>query len=133
MAEYFVKVDDGKELRKQLLESSKLSIHIIKQEFKIKDMRSRKNQLMEKVRDDLKELTYLIGALEKDLPVLTKKELAEIAPKKPEQPILKKAEEKSESPKKPVSAESTAENKEYSKLRRLESSLEMIEKRLGNL
>jgi len=130
MAEYFVKVDDGKELRRQLLESSKLSIQIIKQEYKIKEMRERKNQLMEKVRDDIKELTFLIGSLEKDLPVLTKKELAEIAPKKPEQPILKKA-EKAE-PVKPVKA-SEPENKEYSKLRRLESSLEMIEKRLSNL
>lgn len=131
MAEYFVKVDDGKELRRQLLESSKLSIHIIKQEYTIKEMRARKTQLMEKVRDDIKELTFLIGLLEKDLPVLTKKELAEIAPKKPEQPILRKA-QKAE-PVKPVAQEQKPENKEYSKLRRLESSLEMIEKRLSNL
>lgn len=131
MAEYFVKVDDGKELRRQLLESSKLSIHIIKQEYTIKEMRARKTQLMEKVRDDIKELTFLIGLLEKDLPVLTKKELAEIAPKRPEQPILRKA-QKAE-PVKPVAQEQKPENKEYSKLRRLESSLEMIEKRLSNL
>ncbi len=127
MAEYFVKVDDGKELRRQLLESSKLSIHIIKQEFSIKEMRARKSQLMEKVRDDIEELTFLIGSLEKDLPVLTKKELAEVAPKKPEQPIVRKPQSV-----KPAEVKEP-ENKEYSKLRRLESSLEMIERRLKNL
>lgn len=129
MAEYFVKVDDGKELRRQLLESSKLSIHIIKQEYSIKEMRARKSQLMDKVRDDIKELTFLVGSLEKELPVLTKKELSEIAPKRPEQPIMKKAEKAA----KPASQEHKPESKEYSKLRRLESSLEMIEKRLSNL
>ena len=123
MAEYFVKVDDGKELRRQLLEGSKLSIGIIKQEFAIKEMRARKEQLLEKVRDDLKELLFLIGTLEKELPVLTKKELNEMAPKKivPVRPVVKKE------------VAVPAQPERLSKLQRLESSLEMIEKRLNKL
>ena len=123
MAEYFVKVDDGKELRKQLLEGSKLSIGIIKQEFAIKETRARKEQLLDKIRDDIKELHFLVGTLEKELPVLTKKELNEMAPKKivPVHPAAKKE------------AAPEPEPERLSKLQRLESSLEMIEKRLNKL
>lgn len=139
MADYFVKVDDGKELRRQLLESSKLSIHLLKQEFSIKEIRARKLQLIESARKDLKEITFLIGRLEKDLPVLTKKELEEIDPKAFKRPTAKKAKKgkakktaKNQPQPEPV-PQKTKESEHLSKLERLERSLKMVEGRLNEL
>lgn len=141
MTEYFVKVDDGKELRKELLESSKLCIHILKLEQKILHIRKQKEHMHENVRQSLKEITFLLGSLEKDLPVLTKRELEEMGVKKPlaQNKTTKKKQTSKKTTKQNLNvqgkeeAASVQSHKEFSKLERLEKSLELIEERLQKL
>lgn len=120
MGQYFVRVDEGKSVRRQLLESSKLCVYMLKQEHRLGEIRTHKRAIIKHIRNELKEITFLLGTLEKDLPVLTKKQLLEINPKafdaKP----------------KPVAAPEK-KPKELSKLQRLEQSLEIIEGRLNKL
>lgn len=138
MAEYFVKVDDSRDVRRELLESSKLCIYVLKQEAKIAEIKRRKEQAIAALRDDLKELTFLIGSLEKDLPILTKKELSELAPARPKPLVVKEKVEEIKAPQKTKGkavavSENKPVNKELTKLQRLEESLKMIENRLGKL
>lgn len=143
MTEYFVKIDDGKELRRELLESSKLCIYVLKHEQKTLAIRKQKEQLNAAVREHMKELTMLLGSLEKALPVLTKRELEEMGLTKPKTSAKKKSSKKSskKAAKKQtnnisstnVTAHSHAEHKELSKLQRLEESLQLIEERLEKL
>lgn len=77
---YFIKLDDGKNLRKKVLESSKSSLQILKGYQNLLDVRKRKSQLLEALRTDMKELTLLVNKLEELLPQFTKKELKELQP-----------------------------------------------------
>ena len=82
MGHYFVRVEEGNNVRRQLLESSKVCVFLLKQEHRLGEIRNHKGALIKQVREELKELTFLLGTLEKQLPVLTKKQLNELAPKK---------------------------------------------------
>jgi len=141
MADYFVKVDDGQDLRRNLLISSKESIFVLKQQQEISKVRARKRALIEQARRDLKELTFLFGELEQMMQLLKKKELQELAQPKPVTPKVKAEKKDVESQEKTVekAAEvkekttNTVQQRELSQLERLEQSLSMIENRLSKL
>lgn len=140
MTDYFVRIDDGKNVRKELLESSKFCIQVLKQDHHLVELRESKRKLVAKVRTDMKELVFLLGELEKVLPILTKKELKEMFPERykraaPEK-VIKTKKGKSKVVKTAVKVVAPIENettRELSKLERLERSLEMIEGRLDKL
>ena len=133
MAEHFVKVDDGKEVRRNLLESSKICIQILKSEHKVAQIREQKAALITEVRGGLKELNFLLNTLEKDLPVLTKKELEEMCPPPPKEPKPKKTAVKKAAKKKSSGKKKAEPPKKVSKAERLEKSLDLIERRLQKL
>lgn len=124
MGDYFVRIEDSKNVRRQILESSKLCIYVLKQEHRINEIRQHKRAVIKHLRDELKELTFLLGTLEKELPVLTKKQLTEL------QPNAFKAPAKTAG--KTAKAAPVADEK-LSKLQRLDHSLKIIEKRLDKL
>lgn len=133
MGHYFVRVDDGKNVRRQILESSKLCVYLLKQEHRLAEIRRHKQAIIAHLRNELKELTFLLGSLEKELPVLTKKQLKELNPgafKTPKK-VAKKTGVK------PVKAHAHTEQgqnpEDLSKLQRLERSLALIEGRLEKL
>jgi uncharacterized protein (DUF342 family) len=114
MSHYFVRIEDAKDVRRQLLESSKLCIQILKQEHSIGEVRKHKQAVMQHIRDELKELTFLLSSLEKELPILTKKELLDLNPN-----AFKQVPEEAKV--------------ELSKIDKLEASLKMIQGRLDKL
>jgi hypothetical protein len=120
MGHYFVRVDNGKNVRRQVLESSKLCVYILKQEHRLAEIRNHKRAIIKHIRNELKELTFLLGTLEKELPVLTKKQLLEINPNA-FKPAAKPKKEADKAP------------EELTKLHRLEHSLKLIEGRLEKL
>lgn len=120
---YFVKLDEGRNIRRTILESSKSSIQILKDEQELLQLRERKKVLLSQARKEFKELNKLLGQLEKAMPQLTKKELDELRPKKV---IVKKTTKTTKKAVKP-------EKKELTKLEKLEKSLHLIETRLNKL
>jgi hypothetical protein len=140
MADYFVRIENGAELRRNLLQSSKLNIHILKQEHQIDRIRQEKRLLLNTVRTELKEITFLLNELEQFLPSHTKKELEELMPG-----ITKRKTEIMDAPIQPAKGKKGKKGKaapipkavprsaELSKLEKLEDSLNMIENRLNKL
>ena len=125
MGHYFVRVDDGKNVRRQILESSKLCVYVLKQEHRLAEIRKHKRAIISHLRNELKELTFLLGTLEKELPVLTKKQLMELNPG-----AFKQQKAPKKAPKKVVGEKKM---EDLSKLQRLERSLALIEGRLEKL
>lgn len=154
---YFIKLGDGTQVRKTVLESSKASLHILKHYQRMLETRSRKATMLKGLRREMKELTMLLNHVEELLPTLTKGEVAELRPilkdlpsaKKQKMPAMRmdgpavylgKAEERKEipaapreAPKKVYSREEIHEEREKSELEKLEEKLQTVEKKLKGL
>lgn len=135
MNDYFIRIEDSKELRRNLLQSSKLDIQILKQEHDIKRIRQEKHLLLGELRTKLKEITFLLTELEQHMPEHTKKELEELMPgyTKKEMPIAPADHQRHHKGKKRAAQSPSARAAELSKLEKLEGSLNMIEERLNKL
>ena len=132
MVNYFVKVIDSKEVRRDVLEGSKETIAILRTQDEIAELRARKRELHKRLRRETRELSGLLVELEAALPQLTKKELDGMFPKPPAQKATKMKDskgKKKEAPELPKLPEEVETNK----LRRLESALSTIEERLSRL
>jgi hypothetical protein len=133
MASYFIKIDQSPEVRRKLLEASKATIHILKSYQDIIVTRSQKMSEMQTLRRDLKELTMLMNKAEALLPILSDKELQEMAPKElPKLEAVKivgkaKASAKS-APTPKLSPKTKVDDRD-----RLENALRRIEEQLGNI
>ncbi len=75
MGEYFIKVTDGKDFRRRILEASKASINIMRSHHELKEVRKEKLHLVKSVRAQLRELTILVNMLNDAMPSLTRAEL----------------------------------------------------------
>jgi hypothetical protein len=111
----FVKLNKSVDFRRNILESSKMIIHIMQDNRKLKIIREKKLKLIDELKDDLKEITLLIDKLDDRMP---DKHLRE------EKPV----EEKPVKDKKKPAIEETATD-----VNRLEYTLEKIEKKLSSL
>lgn len=81
MGNYFIKVDDGPDVRRKILESSKAGLHLLHGHQKLKVLRGEKLSLMNDLRQHMKELNILINRAETLMPELTEAEAAELQPK----------------------------------------------------
>lgn len=81
MGNYFIKVDDGPDVRRKILESSKAGLHLLHGHQKLKVLRGEKLSLMNDLRQHMKELNVLINRAETLMPELTEAEAAELQPK----------------------------------------------------
>jgi hypothetical protein len=77
---YFIRIDNAKDLRRKVLESSKGSLHILRRYQELLKIRGEKQTLMKSLRNDLKELTVLVNVIEDSMPTLTQSELNELGP-----------------------------------------------------
>jgi hypothetical protein len=163
MANYFIKIEDGPEVRRKILESSKASLHTLKGYQELLRIRSEKISHMNALRMQLKEMTVLLNRAEMLMPQLTENEVAELQPKaasakplvkpltKPAQPEgrwVKKGSRKVfiaaptrrvtanipiAAPPLPPLDEERPKAKQLTELEKLEAALSSIEGKLGNL
>ena len=144
---YYVGISSPNELRRSLLESSKVVIQLLKANEILKQTRKQKAELSEKLKDDVRVINKLITKLKSELPK-TKfaASLSRAKPKKeepaPKVQIVKMVGPKEEAPKpqpKPVArvpalkAESKLKPKPLSELDKLESDLSSIESKMKSL
>lgn len=150
MGSYFIKIEDGPDVRRRILESSKASLHTLKGYHALLKIRGEKQTHMNMLRTQMKELTVLINRAEQLLPQLTEREIAELQPKalpkippaKPEGKWVKKGSKKvfiaapkvkvaMDVPVLPELPEQKA--RPMTELERLERALSGIEGKLGRL
>jgi hypothetical protein len=91
MGNYFIKIEDGPDTRRKLLESSKGALHVLRGYQELLRVRSEKVSHMHALRQELRELTVLINRAESLLPVLTEREVEELNPKQELPKIVEKA------------------------------------------
>ncbi len=77
MGNYFIKVEDGPDVRRKLLEASKAGLHVLHSYQELKVMRSQKLSEMNILRTEMKELNLLLNRLDSLLPELAESELRE--------------------------------------------------------
>lgn len=163
MGSYFIKIEDGPEVRRKLLESSKATLHTLKGYHELLRIRGEKLSHMNQLRRELKELTVLVNRVESLMPQLTPAEMEELQPKpvkfmpvksvpvkqsKPEGKWVKKGNKKVfiaaptvkvtqevpvEMPELPPAEEELPKPKPMTELERLQKALEDVDKRLGRL
>lgn len=89
--EYYVGIKDSKEIRRSMLESSKLIVLSMQSHQKIAKIRKDKQNLKEKLREDAKELKMLFSRLEKLMPEHAFEDTAAVKAEKPQpQKMIKK-------------------------------------------
>jgi hypothetical protein len=76
----YVCVRAPKTLRRNILESSKNTLFILKQVYTIKQLRESKHEVMEKIDEELKELKILIQKIDDLMPKYNKDELKKLIP-----------------------------------------------------
>lgn len=110
--DFYIGIEDPRELRRNILESSKLIVLSMKNQQKLKDIHKEKIHLKNKLKQDIKELKMLMSKLEEILP--------EHIPQK-KQPLLKKP------------AKNEPEKIREAEIDRLHEHLELIEQKLKKL
>jgi len=78
MSDYFVKVQDAKTLRKRVLEASKGSINILRSYHYLRDVRQQKIDMIEQLKQELKELSLLVNMVSDNMPTLSKSDVKAI-------------------------------------------------------
>lgn len=131
---YFVKIDESVEVRRKLLESSKLIIQCLKGYYQLLAIRKLKREIMENLKREIKELTIILNKVESDLPIISEKEVRLlIEPEVKQQPQIEKKMVKFKEPQKVEVEIGDRVSKEVSRLAQLENALKNVEQRLKNL
>jgi hypothetical protein len=134
MENYFIKIEDGPDTRRKLLESSKASLHVLKTYQQLLQIRGEKLHLINSLRKELKEITVLLNQAEQLMPVVSEKELAQMLPKKvPEQEKVIVQKQKMPKIKGKEDVFIAIPKNKPVELQRLEDQLADIESKLGNL
>ncbi|MFP4523965.1 MAG: hypothetical protein ACLFO2_01425 [Candidatus Woesearchaeota archaeon] len=88
---YYVRIDDPHAFRKGILESSKQVIGSLQANRKVQDLRRRKREALDAIREDMKEIALMVSKLNDLLP---QKELRDEALREQEERRKKESEEK---------------------------------------
>lgn len=137
--EYYMRIEDPPELRKALLESSKDIILGLKDYHKLKSMKKNKLELIEVLKDQMKEITFLMEKLNDKIPDKELEYEADLVEKAEHPPVVEEAkvetvdvpEEQPES--KPVEIAPKPEPKPVSEMDKLQNALSSIENKLSKL
>jgi hypothetical protein len=150
---YFVRIEDAPALRRRLLETSKVTIEVLKGYERILDLRDEKKELVGELQRVTSELHLLRSELERLLPEKSLREIAMYLPKQPPKPAKQPKQPKSaqsppelsetpEKPKAPQKVEKvpklppkllTLPSKPLTEMQRLEKALGDIDARLKQL
>jgi inorganic triphosphatase YgiF len=78
--DFFVCIQNPKNLRRNLLESSKSTLSILKQVYTVKQIREAKHEVMDSVINELRELKILVQKTDDLMPKHTREELKKLVP-----------------------------------------------------
>ena len=117
----FVGITSGDDLRKNILECSKDILESLKDYERFRSKREEKLRLIQKLKDDLKQISRLVGKVKTSLPTVKETGIKKPVAKKAEKPIKKEIPIKVEKP------------REKTEIEKLEAELDDIEKKLRSL
>ena len=78
--ELFMRINNPALIRKNILESSKLVLTILKQAYNIKQIRELKQEKINRLSQEIKELRILVEKIEELMPQYTKADLKKLLP-----------------------------------------------------
>lgn len=134
MDKFFVQIKNVSGTRVTLLESSKLVLHSMKIENKINLIRKEKSELINNLREDIKEISFLLTRLKEHLP---HSELLEEAKKEKEKETKKPSKKKTTTKKTPAKTKAVPKKpkKEFdaSDDNDISAALASIEKKLNQI
>jgi hypothetical protein len=87
--ELFLRLSNPNTFRRNLLESSKLILTILKQTYRVKQIREAKHERMERLVKEIKELRILIQKIDELMPNYSKTDLKKLLPEISFTPIRK--------------------------------------------
>jgi hypothetical protein len=129
--DFFMRIENPKLFRRNLLESSKEVLSILKQIYSIKRIREQKKELVTLMNKEIKEITLLFDKLEDALPKHSKEELEKQFPQlKKEKPKPVKTENSSPKEEKKSQKKTSEKDSELDKLSR---ALDDVQNRLNTL
>ncbi len=130
----FIRLNNPNLIRKNILESSKLILTILKQTYRIKQIREVKQAKISNLSDQIKELKILVQKIEELMPQYTKADLKKLLP---DMPITKKSSsESSKSEKSEAKEDWDQEPKSaapISDMDRITKALEDVQRKLQTL
>jgi len=124
--EFFMRINNPNTFRRNLLEASKLTLTIVKQTHKVKQIRELKHELISRIAQEVKELKLLVQKAEELMPAHDKAELKKYFP----EPITPKE--------KPIAPSTMADTKvqvrtAHSEIDKISKAIEDIQRKLQNL
>jgi hypothetical protein len=129
----FIRLNNPNLVRKNILESSKLILTILKQTYKIKQIREVKQAKISNLSEQIKELKILVQKIEELMPQYTKADLKKLLP---DMPVIKKSSEPSKTEKPEPKENWDQEPKSappVSDMDRITKALEDVQKKLQTL
>jgi hypothetical protein len=90
--ELFLRLSSPNTLRRNILESSKLILTILRQTYKVKQMREMKHERMARLASEIKELRILIQKIDELMPQYNRTDLKKLLPEINFTPLVKKPE-----------------------------------------
>lgn len=73
--EFFMRIENPKTFRRNLLESSKLTLGVLKQTYSVKQLREMKEEIMGMIDKEIKELKLLVQRLDEMVPKHSEQEI----------------------------------------------------------
>jgi hypothetical protein len=141
--ELFLRLSNPNTFRRNLLESSKLILTILKQTYRVKQIREAKHERMERLAKEIKELRILIQKIDELMPNYSKTDLKKLLPeinftpiKKPElalESLLQSALAKDEIKPQPKPRAKPQLSAQVSDFDKITKALEDVQRKLQNL
>lgn len=139
--EYFVRIENPKHTRKQLLQVGRLAILTLRNQKELRLLRSKKVQAVQILEHDMTELNSLFAKLNgllpnidlSEIPAKEEPELPKFKPKKKEKPKPKKQPKEKPEPSKGIKYNKPGSQNLNSEVERLEYTLNKIENTIKNL
>jgi hypothetical protein len=78
--EFFIRLSNPNTFRRYLLEASKMTLTILKQTYKVKQIREAKHELMSRIAREVKELKILVQKTDEMMPRYNQAEIRKILP-----------------------------------------------------
>ncbi len=85
---FYVRLDDSKDVRRTLLETSKAAIHCLRSYQDLVRVRGEKAAALDALRREMRELTMMLNQLDKMLPTMGEGELAMLRPAETLPPLV---------------------------------------------
>lgn len=121
---FFMRIDSPNVFRKNLLETSKITLNILKQIYVVKNIRKAKHELISRISNEIRELKILAQKIDELMPQHKKDDLKKVMPKHhvvEEAPVGKKSKSKK------------VHKKHFSDVEKITKALDAVHKKLQSI